>query len=435
MRRPTFWIAALCVLATWPLAWLDTPLRAVWPPVVALAVILATRHALVGLLIGGFCGAVILAGGNPWQGWLAVFADHMAPSLTSPWKTGAIAFTLVLGGFAAVLDAGGGLDHADRFGDETLMTDPTRLKNRARREEQRENWSRAIELYTEALSESQKKGNSVADLSLYNRIGDIYLRIGQKNTAVRYYEQAIERYTEQELHASAIALCNKVLRIHPARGSVYLQLGRLHLATNLLADAGVHYRRYAEAMWQLGDEQAALEGLEELIEQTGDAESVERWTHWLGMASDLEAAAARVETLRDALASHDVDADDLLAQVLSAEAPRGEGDLAAAIDESPDAEDTAVVVSTSEYETEEDAPLLPLLDELPLEMVPGPVEPREERGPELASWTAPEEPALGGGFRHRARVYRLLGQARPRVVFRSSGSRARPDLRNTLQRR
>ena len=106
---PLFRLAPwLIILLTWPLAGLDTPVRAVWPPVVALAVILATRHALVGLLVGGFCGVVILAGGDPWQAWLAIFADHLAPSLASTWKTGAIAFTLVLGGFAAVLDAGGG---------------------------------------------------------------------------------------------------------------------------------------------------------------------------------------------------------------------------------------------------------------------------------------------------------------------------------------
>ena len=116
------------------------------------------------------------------------------------------------------------------------MGDVTKLKNRARREEQRENWSRAIELYTEALTASQKRADSVSDVSLYNRIGDIYLRIGQKNTAVRYYEEAIERYAEHELHASAIALCNKVLRIHNGRSSIFLQLGRLHLATNLIAD-------------------------------------------------------------------------------------------------------------------------------------------------------------------------------------------------------
>ena len=108
MTRPTTWIALLLVLGTWPLAWTDTALRGLWPPLVALAVIAATRHALAGLLAGAFCGAVILGGGDPWQAYLALFRDHLAPSLGSSWKTGAILFTLVLGGFAAVLDAGGG---------------------------------------------------------------------------------------------------------------------------------------------------------------------------------------------------------------------------------------------------------------------------------------------------------------------------------------
>ncbi len=102
------WIALALALGTWPVAWTDTPLRALWPPLVALAVIAASRHALAGLLAGAFSGAIILAGGDPWQAYLALFRDHLAPSLGSTWKTGAILFTLVLGGFAAVLDAGGG---------------------------------------------------------------------------------------------------------------------------------------------------------------------------------------------------------------------------------------------------------------------------------------------------------------------------------------
>ena len=101
-------IAVAAVLATWPLAWSDGPVRELWPPVVALAVIAATRHALGGLLAGGYCGAVILAGGDPWAAYLAVFRDHLASSLASTWNTGAILFTLVLGGFAAVLERGGG---------------------------------------------------------------------------------------------------------------------------------------------------------------------------------------------------------------------------------------------------------------------------------------------------------------------------------------
>jgi hypothetical protein len=199
------------------------------------------------------------------------------------------------------------------------MSDVTRLKNRARREEQRENWSRAIELYTKALSESQQRADSVSDVSLYNRIGDIYLRIGQKNTAVRYYEEAIERYAEHGLHASAIALCNKVLRIHTGRSSIYLQLGRLHLATNLIADAHAHYLRYAKSMREFGDDEAALEGLEELIDATGEAKIVDLWTEYLSSAIAPGVAEERVEAFRGALTSHGFDPDAILDKVREAE--------------------------------------------------------------------------------------------------------------------
>ena len=89
-------------------AGLETPARGLWPPLVALAVIVHTRRAIVGLLAGGYAGAVLLASGDPWEAYLALGRDHLAPSLTSAWKLGAVAFTLVLGGFAAILEAGGG---------------------------------------------------------------------------------------------------------------------------------------------------------------------------------------------------------------------------------------------------------------------------------------------------------------------------------------
>jgi len=102
-------LTALSLLAgTAALATVDLPVRGLWPPVVALTVIMVTRRAVIGLLAGGYAGAVLLAGGDPWQAYLAVCRDHLAPNLASSWKVGAVAFTLVLGGFAAVLDEGGG---------------------------------------------------------------------------------------------------------------------------------------------------------------------------------------------------------------------------------------------------------------------------------------------------------------------------------------
>ncbi|MCU0963358.1 MAG: hypothetical protein MUF48_24980 [Pirellulaceae bacterium] len=80
-----------------------------WPPVVALLVIVVTRHALFGLLAGGLSGAVLLTEGDPAAAVWSVLVDHLAPSLGDSWKQGAIVFTFILGGFAAMLEAGGGL--------------------------------------------------------------------------------------------------------------------------------------------------------------------------------------------------------------------------------------------------------------------------------------------------------------------------------------
>ncbi len=72
--------AACCVL--------DTPWRCLWPPVASLLVIIATRHALAGLLAGGLAGAVMLAGGDPLAALWAVVADHLAPSLRESLEAG-----------------------------------------------------------------------------------------------------------------------------------------------------------------------------------------------------------------------------------------------------------------------------------------------------------------------------------------------------------
>ena len=96
------------ILLTILLAFTDWPVRVLWPPIAALAVIIVTRHALIGLLAGGFAGAFLITGGNPAAAAADLFSDHLIPSLESPWKLGAIGFTFILGGFASILERGGG---------------------------------------------------------------------------------------------------------------------------------------------------------------------------------------------------------------------------------------------------------------------------------------------------------------------------------------
>lgn len=151
------------------------------------------------------------------------------------------------------------------------MANIQKLKNEARRAEQRSDWARAIELYGEAIR-LDESGQGMVDLSLYNRIGDLYLRQGDTATAVSYYESAVDRYAGQDLHTSAIALCNKILRIAPGRTGIYRKLGRLHAQTGLLAESKSNFLEFAQRMQNQGQLGEALEALQEFVNLSSDEE-------------------------------------------------------------------------------------------------------------------------------------------------------------------
>src|ERR1051325_4938887 len=83
---------------------------------------------------------------------------------------------------------------------------------------------KAVEIWLEAL-QSQDDGDP--DLSMYNRIGDLYIKLKDPGLAADYYDQAVDKYAELGFHNNAIAMCNKVLRNAPARQSTYLKLAKL----------------------------------------------------------------------------------------------------------------------------------------------------------------------------------------------------------------
>lgn len=151
------------------------------------------------------------------------------------------------------------------------MTRHHQLKNEARRAEQRSDWARAIELYKSAIRLEEERGSG-SDVGVYNRVGDLYLRQGDTAAAVEHYEQAADRYAAHGLHTSAIALCNKILRIAPDRDEVYGRLARLHASTGLLAEARGAFLRFAERMRETDRLSEALEAVQDLVSLTGDEE-------------------------------------------------------------------------------------------------------------------------------------------------------------------
>ncbi|MFW5883407.1 MAG: Na+/H+ antiporter NhaC family protein [Verrucomicrobiota bacterium] len=106
------WLGASALLVlgiSFGLAFWESPMQALWPSLAALLLVVVTRRVIFGLLLGAFGGALIVAEANPLAAFWALLVEHLLPAFGSPWKVGALIFTLLLGGFAAMIEAGGGL--------------------------------------------------------------------------------------------------------------------------------------------------------------------------------------------------------------------------------------------------------------------------------------------------------------------------------------
>lgn len=188
-----------------------------------------------------------------------------------------------------------------------------KLKDRARKHEQKESWQAAIEAYQEVIAKEEKADELEVELGLYNRIGDLYLRLGRIGEAVSYYETAADKYAESGFFNNAIALCNKALRHKPDRPEIYLKLSRLCAEQGFQTDARRWILEYSERQMRAGKPEEALTGLEDFADLSDDPEIR--------------------ETLARELRSHDRDAEALgqLQHAYRLRSQRGEGAAAAAV--------------------------------------------------------------------------------------------------------
>lgn len=136
-----------------------------------------------------------------------------------------------------------------------------KLKDTARKYEQKEEWRRAIDVYLKAIQEFESGKEPHPDLSLYNRVGDLYMKVNDPAAAVRSYERAADLYTEQGFLNNAIALCGKILRVNPGRVQTYYKLAQIHARKNMLLEAKRNLIEYLERMNHAGELDAAFEAV------------------------------------------------------------------------------------------------------------------------------------------------------------------------------
>jgi tetratricopeptide (TPR) repeat protein len=166
------------------------------------------------------------------------------------------------------------------------MANLEKYKEKARKFEAKEQWAKAIEEYAKAIEEMEAAPEAEADLSIYNRVGDLYQRTGQGQNAVAYYERAVDKYQEGGLANNAIALCNKVLRIAPGRAQVYLKLGMLFASKGFAAEAKTNLLEYADRMQKAGQLEEAFKALKKFAEMTPGQDEI-----WSVLAQQARASA------------------------------------------------------------------------------------------------------------------------------------------------
>ena len=104
-------ILVLLLLAlTFIFSQFNIPIFSTWPSLVALISVVLLRNALLGLLIGAISGVILIADGNPLAASSLLVKEIILPALSSSWNLSVLAFTLLLGGFAALLEKGGGFE-------------------------------------------------------------------------------------------------------------------------------------------------------------------------------------------------------------------------------------------------------------------------------------------------------------------------------------
>src|SRR5579862_4151238 len=160
----------------------------------------------------------------------------------------------------------------------------------------------AVDAWIEVLKEQDASGEPNPDLAIYNRVGDLCLKLKDPAQAADYYDKAVDKYAEQGFHNNAIAMCNKVLRNAPGRQLTYLKLAKLYASKGFFAEAKQNFVEYAERMSKAGYLEQAVAALKELTdiapENSGLREMLE--TH-LRTYGDIEQRADRPSQAKQAV--------------------------------------------------------------------------------------------------------------------------------------
>lgn len=134
----------------------------------------------------------------------------------------------------------------------TVRTDRVRIV------EQAEKFVRAGRI-KEAIAEYEKLAlGDPQDVGTLNIIGDLYIRLGQNDRAIRSFQKVAEEYERRGLYSQALAICKKIHKLTPESPDYALKLGELYAQQGFVADAKKVYASVATGLEGSGQAAEAI---------------------------------------------------------------------------------------------------------------------------------------------------------------------------------
>lgn len=137
--------------------------------------------------------------------------------------------------------------------------------DRVRVIEQAEKFVRAGRV-KEAIAEYEKLAiGDTQDVGTLNIIGDLYIRLGQNDRAIRSFQRVAEEYERRGLFSQALAICKKIHKLDPGSADYALKLGDLYAHQGFAADAKNVYAAVAGRMADSGQTAEAIAIFEKIV--------------------------------------------------------------------------------------------------------------------------------------------------------------------------
>src|SRR3954469_6325677 len=153
------------------------------------------------------------------------------------------------------------------------MSIVAKLKKEAADLEAKKQFDKAVKVYIKLFAEFEKHPLEV-DAALFNRVGDLQVKLGQFAEAVDTYEKGVDFYADGGFFNNAIALCNKILRQAPGRASIYYKLGKVSAQKGFKTEARQNFLEYADRMEKSGKTPEAFRALMEFMDLVPDQDDI-----------------------------------------------------------------------------------------------------------------------------------------------------------------